>query len=466
MVNNVSFNGGYKIPYQDFEKAAKYAMGSTLVMHEENPMDGMGSMLGFMGIIEGGKGIKWAWDAHKNPLSLIPEGLKGKELKKVLNAADPLKNGGWHKAEGWKTSFKNLKKGWTEVSDLIKGNHATKMELIKNGGLKNLGTYKNLITDVRADKIVELMPKAKKMEQLAEIAGKSKKAKLATEYFKKAKEAAELAKNTPAEAGKFLKKADKYLAKANKYAHGLIKPTSLFGKFKGFLGKITGFSKLSGALKNLATKSPAMAKCLKFIKGNALFIAIEGGLELITNVIPTFAKLGVGKGLKQTVKSTVKVAASVGGWAAGGAAGAAIGTLIGGPIGTVVGGVLGLALGAIGGWITGKIAKAVVGKDELEIAREEEAKKLAEEASQNPEVAQQVLLTARQRLEQEGMNSEDAKIAAESINNITKAIPVPASTTTKTTAAYTNTANNTAYSYNPFSSNPEQNWMQKDFMMA
>lgn len=166
-------------------------------------------------------------------------------------------------------------------------------------------------------------------------------------------------------------------------------------------------------------------KVAKFFKGNALFFAIEGAVELFSEVIPAFSKLGSDKGVKQVGKSSVKIAGSVGGWAAGAAAGAAIGSVLpiaGTAIGAVVGGLLSVVCGTIGSSIGTKAAKAVVGKSEMELAKEEEANKNANLALNDSNQMQNILAAAEQKLQTEGTNTPDANAALESYQRVASAI--------------------------------------------
>lgn len=185
-------------------------------------------------------------------------------------------------------------------------------------------------------------------------------------------------------------------------------------------------------------------KALKCVKGNGLFAAIEGGLQLFTQVIPSFATLGAEKGFKQLGKSIVKTAASVGGWAVGAEIGAAIGSVIPGA-GTVVGGavgaIIGVVAGTLGSWAANKLATKVVGKDELEIAKEEKSEKLKAEAIKDPQAVQQLLAAAYQKI-QEDPNSEDAKIAAKSINKLAESIQTNDNENNVQTAQNVNSGNN------------------------
>lgn len=167
------------------------------------------------------------------------------------------------------------------------------------------------------------------------------------------------------------------------------------------------------------------SKITKFIKGNALFAAISLGVATFTDIIPAF-KMGTDKGFKQIGKSTVKTAAEVGGWAAGTAigakAGAAVGTCIGGPVGTIVGGLIGAACGFAGSWFASKIADKAVGPSEVEIAQNEAAEQVAQDAKNNAETQEQVIGQSLQNLvanyAQTGELSEDDKTAKESLEKV------------------------------------------------
>lgn len=175
------------------------------------------------------------------------------------------------------------------------------------------------------------------------------------------------------------------------------------------------------------------SKALKCLKGNALFWIASSIGELFT-IIPTFSQLGAGKGTVQVLKSGAKVAATVVGWEAGAAVGAAIGTLICPVAGTLVGGIVGSLCGLVGGclgsWAASKLVDPFC-KSELDIAKEEQAKKLSQEASQDPEKAKQLLAATGEKLKTEGTNSEDAQIALGSYNKLAQ------NQTTQTTTAQT-----------------------------
>ena len=88
---------------------------------------------------------------------------------------------------------------------------------------------------------------------------------------------------------------------------------------RGFIGKI--LDKVPGYTKLRSTGiGQAMGK-----SGAGWMAVIEGGMEVATNVVPTFQTLGAGAGFKQLGKSAVKVAAGAAGWVAGDAVGKGIG---------------------------------------------------------------------------------------------------------------------------------------------
>lgn len=415
MVNGVSFNGGYgNVVHNsyDMENVVKYALGTTIVNPEPSPFDGMGLMLGITGAMEAFKLGKWALGANK----------EGK-----------------------------LKEAWTDVKTAYGEDLATRKALLGNGGWKNIETYKQVWNDYSTKLVLDGIPKG---EAFTKLSTETQNAYNAVK--------AEFVKTLPpkeilANANKAMAEANHlaYLEKAGAEAKG-------FGKVTQTLSKFTGLSKLTGFVSEVSTKSPVVANLLKFGKGNGAFIAITGAVELFTQVIPAFG-LGADKGIKQLGKSAVKTAASVGGWAAGAAVGAAIGSIIPGA-GTVIGGAIGALIGVIGGcigsWAATKVADAVVGKSELEIAQEEQAKNAVAEANKNPEVARQLLMTAQAKLQQEGAESEDAKVALASLQRIAgNGQPQPQ--TQSYPAVQGQYSPSMAGSGNPFSS---PDFMTKDFM--
>lgn len=198
---------------------------------------------------------------------------------------------------------------------------------------------------------------------------------------------------------------------------------------RGFIGKI--LDKIPGYTKLRSTGiGQAMGK-----SGAGWMAVMEGGMELVTNVVPTFQTLGAGAGFKQLGKSTVKVAAGAAGWVAGDAVGkgigAAIGTAIcpgiGTAIGTFVGGFLG---GILGSAVAGKAAKAITGKSELEKANDDQISQVSQQIEADPQnkiaLAQQALQQAEEILAQDPNNKDAlaAKASAEAVLAQTIQAPV------------------------------------------
>lgn len=391
MVNGISFNGGYnagQYSSKDIENVARYAIGTTTVAEQSNPFDGMLPMLALTGLT----GIPSLFDWFK----------KAKD------------NGG-------------AKEVFTKELETMKNGFGSTKSMFTNGGWKSGETYKGIWRNYSADIVSKAIPNEERVKLLTEDAQKNYKK--ANEYAKLAREA-----KTPELASKALRIANARLARAEQLASIQIKPQAIseakgFAKVGAFfsnlgsgISKVTGFSKLVEGTKVLATKSPAVASVLKFAKGNGAFAAITGALALFTDVIPAFG-LGADKGIAQIAKSTIKTAATVGGWAGGAAVGAAIGSIIPGAgtlIGGAIGGLLGVVCGSIGSWAADKVADAVVGKSEVEIAKEEEAEKLAQQAKKDPKVTMQLLATAQQKLQTEDPSSAEAQEAKVSIEHLTQ----------------------------------------------
>lgn len=387
--------------YRDLETLAKYATGAAVVQQSEGIFDGMGMMVGITGVIEGFKGASWLWNNRKD----------GKI------------------ASGFQKGF-----------DIYKAEYPQKLELFKNGGWKNAQTYKNFWNTFSVKTILQDVPSGDKLAKMEEAAKSSTKMQEALGLYKKAETAANAAKaegQTYEQVRKSIKEANEAFAKARSLAHGQM-PVGKISEAKGFwnqvgrtfkkggeiFSKYTGLSKVNGYIKELATKSPIVEKLLKFGKGNGLFLAIEGGLEMFTQIIPTFSQLGLGAGLKQLFKSSVNVGASIGGFTGGMALGSAIGTAIFPGAGTVLGGIIGSALGMIVGTITSsaakKVSKAIVGENELDKAKNAQAAQLAAQGAQSPQAAQQIMFAAAQKLQQEGINSEETKAVADSIRSLSQ----------------------------------------------
>lgn len=435
MVNGIGFTGGYgnlgQYYSQDFENVAKYALGTTIVNGEDSPFAGMGLMLGISALPELWKGGKW---------------LFSEKARKGLSTSESWANG----VKEFQDEYKNFGKSF------------------KDAGVK--GVWNNY----SAKTVLDAIPDEEKFAKLAKGAKNAENIEQAKLLYDRAKYAANLAKENPAHARKLIEISDKALTKANAlaYAEKINKPAEgVWGNISRFFGKYTGFNKANLALKNFATESPVTSKILKFGKGNGWFVGITGGIELLTQVIPSFTQLGAGSGIKQLFKSTAKTGASVGGWVGGMAAGAAIGSILPGA-GTVIGGAIGALCGMIGGcigsWAATKATEKIVGKDELELAKERQAKTLAQQAAQSPEAAQQLMAAAGQRLQSEGAESEDAKIAFGSLSRLAAQTQTTAPQSQYAQNNTSFTGNSTQQTTNPFQFNPNKysqtDFMDKDFM--
>ena len=89
---------------------------------------------------------------------------------------------------------------------------------------------------------------------------------------------------------------------------------------------------------------------------------------------------------------------------------------------------------------------------------------MAQEAAQNPQATQELMAAAQQRLEAEGTNSEDAKLAFGSMQNLAKLNQTQGNNQNQYAQANTNFAGNTTT--NPFAGNTNAYEMlnKKDFM--
>lgn len=421
MVERISFGSGYNSEFaRCYSNLVKYVGGTQILPLAENPFAGAGIMMGILGISEGVKGVKWLRKTYRAPYDMT---LTGQALKDARKAASPFSNGGWKTGAAYKTAWDRIKASSKAGMDNVKTQAASRKALFSNGGWKQRSAYLNLWNNHSANTILTQIPDEFKMAQLKEAAKTSDKAKEAVAAYERAANAAKRVTEgnlTGTSARRAIKVANARFAQAEALAHGQIPKTGFFAK----IGK--PFSKLNGGIKTAATKSnffsKTLAKGLKFGgKGNGWILAISGALELFTQVIPTFKTLGAEKGMKQLGKSTAKTAASVGGWAAGAAIGAAIGSVI--PVaGTAVGGLVGALCGFIGGslgaWGATKATEAIVGKNELDIAKEQETAQITREAMKNPEAGMELMMAAAQKLETEGVDSPDAQIAADSLQKL------------------------------------------------
>ena len=247
------------------------------------------------------------------------------------------------------------------------------------------------------------------------------------DLYKKAQSYATAAASTTGNIKGALKQANQHLTEANAaaYAERAANATGIFSKVKNALG-ITAVNK---GLNNLAAKSPVFSKCLDAYRNESgtFMLVLEGGMEAATNVVPTFKKLGAKRGFKQLGKSAATTVSSVAGWVAGSALGSKVGSIIKAATGsTKAGAVLGVfadkACSYIGGSIVqhfaSKGAQKLVGKSELEKAKEEEVNALAEMAQNDEEVLQALLVAANERMEAEGIDNPNYLAVQEACQNL------------------------------------------------
>ena len=364
---NVSFNGGFRYSAQDIENLAKYATGVTLT---------------------------------NTPSFGISEALTSSASNLALSG------GTWL---------------WQNRKDLRGGMQAFTQASTNFSAIRQASGLSGVLSSSAGSSLLKAIPTAEKLAETTALSSST------VDLYNAARTAAEQAAKTGSKEA--INQAHQLFAQANQAAH--LEKTAAATGIGSKISSALGITKLNSSLNALAVKSPAFGKCLNAFKANGgtAMLLMEGGFELVGNVIPTFSQLGAKAGVKQLGKSTVKTAASVGGWVAGAALGTKLGALIGSVIpgaGTAVGAAVGAAIGTlcslIGGSIGSRLAKkgaeAVVGKDELVLAQERQAQQLAQAAQTDSSVLNQVAGAAAERLEAEGTDSDDAKVAFQSLSNL------------------------------------------------
>lgn len=366
MVNNVSSNYSYAYPKQDLQNLAKYASGMDVTPQNDN--------------------------------------LKVKDLMSYPITITAYDSYQWIKKNkgNYKAAFKTITDTAQEGNKLFK-------QVGVNGFLR--------VSD--AKEMLKLIPESEYLSKLSQPV---------QDLYKTAQSYAEIAVKTPDKAKGALKVANMKFAeaKAAAYAERTASATGIFGKVKNALG----ITKVTKGLNNLAAKSPAFSKCLDAYRNESgtLMLALEGGIEVATNVVPTFKQLGAKKGFKQLGKSSVTTASSVAGWVAGSAIGSKVGKILKAAIpgGTKVGALAGVLAETVCSYVGGSIvqhfaskgAKKLVGKSELEKAKEQETLELAKVAQEVPEVFNGLVEAAAQRMAVEGEDSANSKVMNESFKNL------------------------------------------------
>ena len=404
MTNNVNYNPSftgntYYFSPKDVENLTKYATG-VAISHQPT-LDGSDLMAGCAGNLAV-QGVQW------------------------------LKNNKGNYAGALKTQAETAR----QMSNLYK---------TQDTFTKGIGAVANATSSAE---LLSMIPSAEKLSTMS---------KSTQNLFKQAQIAAETLGQTGSTHA--YTTANQLLCQANAAAakEAASSATGIWGKVKNFFS----INKASAAINTAAAGSKVGSACWNTFKsqGGPAMLVIEGATETITNVYPTFKQLGVKAGMKQVGKSAVKTCASVGGWVAGAALGTKLGAAIGSIIpgaGTAVGAVVGAAVGTIcsllGGTIGSKLAKKgaekIVGKDELVLAQERQAKQLAQQAQVDGNVLNQVVGAASERLNQEGVGTDDSKIAFTSL----QAVQSGNSIATRTQSPSTQQAN-ASNQTNPFMNN-------------
>lgn len=394
MVDGISFKGSYNASAysRDLENLAKFTAGTVIVPAAGGPFEGGSLMLAMVLIPEAVKTGNWFLKYNKPATAWTNE---MKALGENFKASKGLmSNGGWQNFETYKALYHTGNSSIVgHTADVAECKALFASEKLKQGKISTFTRIKAFLTHQDATELAE-----SKVEGLFKSADEARGAVSTAENV--AKEATEAA------------------SKAAATGIGLAE------------GAANAVKEGAKAVEGVAKAASVGSKVTKFVKGNALFLAISGVAELFSNVIPAF-QLGTDKGVKQVGKSAVKVAASVGGWAAGDAVGKVVGTTVGaflGPAGAVVGCAIGSFVGgSIGAWLADKGAEAIVGKSEVEIAKEAQAKELAKKASEDAALQSRLLAQAEAKMKQEGTESEDAKVAFKSLKRISDNTTVNAS---------------------------------------
>lgn len=198
--------------------------------------------------------------------------------------------------------------------------------------------------------------------------------------------------------------------------------TTKRGKAWNAVKKYSGYNKASKKTAEMLTESKNLRKLAKFGRANCLTAV---GIDLAfaaPEIIQTKQELGTKKALKQTGRTLAIAGTQVAAYAVGAKAGAAMGAAIGSVIpgaGTLVGSILGAAVGLTASYFAGKGAQKLFGKSELDQAHDELANQITQEAQNNPQVLEQILLAAADKYSQEGVEN---KVVETSYSNVTNAI--------------------------------------------
>lgn len=411
--------------------AMKYINGSEITQKESSIVsDVAGSVVSpftcIFGVSAAKSGLQTALDTQtfKEGLSLFAN--KGKKLKDFIGtdytreSINALKDGTINYNTEYTTLLneKALKNGYNITDDGI--------TLFKKSG--NAGkTYKGTAAEIVQENGTKAVQVTRTGKGATRVTGSIK------DFWNDAVNA-EVMKADAKTAAKIADKADDVAAAAGEAAGTTAKAS------KGI------FSKIGGAIKNVASKIPGASKVGKLfskiggtkfgkcLKGTGAIgmMMFEGVIEFATEVVPAFTSGGLKSGLKQMGKSAVKVVSSGLGWAGGQLAGKAIGAKLGAMIGTLIcpgaGSVAGAAIGgAVGSFIGGSagsalasgVAKKVVGKSESEINKEKQLEEQAQQIAADPNMVNELNAAVYQMVQQEiqnGTADADTEKMAEYLN--------------------------------------------------
>ena len=358
----------YRYPQKDLQILARYANGLEVKPKQEKITDGL------------------------DPMNLM---------------SYPLTMSAFEGYQWLKTNKGNYKNAFNEVARDAKSAN----NVLKNSGLKGV------LRSASAQNVLSNIPAAEYTKTLS---------KNAQSLYAQAETYAKGALGTVGNPKNLLKQANQKLveARALDYAEAA-KTGGIFNKVKNSLG----ITAVNNGLNKLAVKSPTFSKCLDAYRNEAgsFMLAVEGGVEVATNVVPTFKKLGAKRGFKQLGKSAVTTLSSVAGWVAGSVVGSKLGTIVkaatgNSKVGALIGTFADKACSYVGGSIVQTLAsnasRKLVGKSELEKAKDEETNAIAEMAQNDEEVLQTLLEAANQRMEAEGTETEDYKLVQEACRNL------------------------------------------------
>ena len=341
-------------------------------------------------------------------LNFLRKGKKVKELRTSEGTKVVIKDAMKAMDERTSKAFKNIFKGTDgtlgeRIAKFVRTQNQTKKDFISlKDATKSANKASKLYTKGNPDKVNQMMSAIDDAIEKADYFVNPMKTDIRSAKLSLNDAVEALAKNPNSKKlKKTVEKATQKLDKLNTVFSG--------GQQVGKFAKFKNFMKSSGA---------------------GMMLIFSGISEATTEVIPTFQELGTQKGLKQLGKSTVKVitdtAAFVAGEQAGMALGSAIGTAIMPGIGTAVGAVCGFIGGMLGSFVAGKATKALLGKSEREIAKEQMQQEQAALLQTDTASLEELKQSAKAKIEAEKANgtfNEDSQIALQTLENIEKANP-------------------------------------------